>query len=116
MVENFTLQVNKAMGKIGENFLANTYGGAQQVFRRTSSGGRYVDNLVDGIAMESKVGRTALSKRIRTQIAKDLELMKTSGSGITNAQWHFFKGQSGIGPTKALQKALEKAGIKIIIH
>jgi hypothetical protein len=66
--------------------------------------------------MESRVGRTALTSRVRSQIAKDLELMSTPGSGVTNIQWHFFRGQTGIGPTAPLREALENAGIDIVVH
>ena len=93
-----------------------SYGGAQQVFRETSTGSRYIDNLVDGLAMESKVGRTSLSPRVQSQIAKDFELMNTPGSGVTEVQWHFFPSKTGLGPTRPLQKALQDAGIGIVIH
>ena len=49
----------KSRGKAAERFLAETYGVAGQGFEVTVGGQkqwRYVDNLVDGIAMESKVG------------------------------------------------------------
>lgn len=108
--------LNRESGKAAEEFLAKTYGGIQQVFKNTSLGGRFIDNLVDGVAREAKVGRTSLTKRVQKQIAKDLELMNTPGSGVTSVEWHFFQGKTGIGPTKQLLKALEEAGITVVIH
>jgi RHS repeat-associated protein len=109
-------QNNRIAGQVGENFLRDTYGGVQQVFRQTSTGARYIDNLVDGIAMESKVGKTSLTSRVRSQIAKDVELMNTPGSGVTSVQWHFFPGKTGAGPTAPTREALEQARIEIVIH
>ncbi|WP_102275579.1 pre-toxin TG domain-containing protein [Cytobacillus massiliigabonensis] len=40
------------------------------------SGGRYIDQLANGIAYESKVGYTSLTSRVKTQILKDAELIK----------------------------------------
>ncbi|WP_428266019.1 hypothetical protein, partial [Haliangium sp.] len=110
------IQANRLAGQVGERFLARTYGGASQVTRRTSLGRRVIDNLANGIARESKVGRTALTKRTRLQIAKDVELMASPRSGVTGVEWHFFPGRSGNGPTAPLRRALERAGINIVIH
>jgi len=110
------VQANRAAGKVGENFLARTYGGASQVTRQTTLGRRVLDNLANGIARESKVGRTSLRSSVRRQIAKDVELMNTPGSGVTGVEWHFFPGKTGTGPTGPLQQALQRAGIGIVIH
>jgi hypothetical protein len=83
---------------------------------QTSLGRRVIDNLADGVARESKVGRTSLTSTARRQIAKDAELMNTPGSGVTNVEWHFFPSGTGAGPTAPLRAALENAGIGIIIH
>lgn len=56
------------------------WGGESQVYFRTSQGGRYVDQLVNGIANESKVGYTTLTPDIHLQIAKDVELMQSAKS------------------------------------
>jgi hypothetical protein len=110
------VQANRLSGKAGEQFLSRAYGGAQQVTRATSRGARVIDNLSDGVAMESIVGRTSLTENVREQIAKDVELMNTPGSGVTAVEWHFFPGKTGAGPSEPLRSALEAAGIKIIIH
>ncbi len=110
------IQANRVAGQVGENFLAQTYGGASQVTRQTSLGRRVIDNLSNSIARESKVGRTALTRRVKLQIAKDKELMSTPGSGVLNVEWHFFAGRTGVGPTAPLRAALERAGITITVH
>lgn len=110
------IQANRAAGQVGENFLAKTYGGAQQVTKSTSLGTRVIDNLVDATAMESKVGRTSLTSTVRNQIAKDSELLMSPLSRVDAIEWHFFLGKTGLGPTAPLKKALEDALFKIEIH
>jgi len=101
-------------GKVGENAL-KTLGGESHVFLPTSKGGRVVDQLVGGVAHESKVGRTSLTKTIKSQIAKDVELV--AKQKIESSVWHFFRspvtGQAG--PTAPLANALNNAGIKFLI-
>lgn len=110
------LAANQRAGAIGEKFLARTYGGEQQVSKTTSMGTRRLDNLVDGIAQESKVGRTALTTRIEAQIVKDVELMADRASGVTAVEWHFFPGTSGLGPTAPLANRLLNCGITVCLH
>lgn len=102
-------------GKIGEDAL-KLLGGESQVFFKTSKGARFVDQLVNGIANESKVGKTSLTKDVITQIAKDVELMKTEK--IEGAVWNFFRSPvtGEIGATKPLLQALKDAGIKAVLH
>jgi RHS repeat-associated protein len=104
-----------ATGRIGEAALRQL-GGESQVFFRTSQGARYVDQLVNGVANESKVGYQTLTKNLATQIAKDAELIQ-SGQ-IQGAAWHFFQSPlTGLGgPSGPLANALRQAGIQIIIH
>jgi RHS repeat-associated protein len=106
----------KQAGARGEDFLAKTYGGAQEVTKQTSLGARRIDTLADGVAMESKVGRTALTTRVEAQIAKDVELMATPGSGVNAVEWHFFQGKSGLGPTAPLLNKLLNCGITVCVH
>jgi hypothetical protein len=63
-------------GRVGEAALKQL-GGVSQKFFRTSQGGRYIDQLVNGIAHESKVGYRALTSDIRLQIAKEVEMMRS---------------------------------------
>jgi hypothetical protein len=76
VVESAAFDGIGATGKLGEDTLVKL-GGDSQVFFRTSQGGRYVDQLVDGMAHEAKVGRTSLTSRIASQISKDAELIQT---------------------------------------
>lgn len=110
-----TASVIGATGKIGEDFL-RTLGGVSQKYFSTSLGGRYIDQFVNGVANESKVGYTYLTKDIALQIAKDAELI--SNRVISSSIWHFFTSSvtgSG-GASKPLLDALMKAGIEVITH
>ena len=103
-------------GVAGELELANMYGGTSQAYLKTSQGGRYIDQLADGIAHESKVGYTTLTDRIRTQVLKDVELINTGQ--IDGAHWHFFT--SGVtnrgGASQPLLDFLTENGISYTIH
>jgi RHS repeat-associated protein len=112
-----TLKANKIAGAVGEDFLSNQFGGEPQAGFSTTQGRRVVDNLTpEGVAQESKVGRTSLTKRVKAQIAKDVELVNTPGNGVNSAQWNFFSGTTGVGPTGPLSNALKFAGIPYIVH
>jgi hypothetical protein len=54
-----------------------------------------------------------MSSRIRSQIAKDAELLATKG--VLSVNWHFYKSQAtGLaGPSPSVQKAVEVAGIGV---
>ena len=110
------LAANQRAGAVGEKFLAKTYGGEQQVSKTTSLGARRLDNLADGVARESKVGRTALTTRVEAQIVKDVELMSAPASGVNVVEWHFFPGASGLGPTAPLLNKLMNCGITVCLH
>ena len=99
------------LGKIGEARLNRT-GGTPQVRLPTSMGPRVVDNVLNRIGRESKVGRAALTSSIRRQIAKDVELVKEGA--LRGYEWHFYRGKTGVGPTRPLRAELERAGIKIV--
>ena len=90
--------------------------GKSQAYFKTSQGGRYIDQLADGIAHESKVGYVTLNKRVKVQIEKDVELINTGQ--IEGAHWHFFTsdvtGKGGAsGP---LLNYLSENGIEHTIH
>jgi RHS repeat-associated protein len=103
-------------GKVGEQWLADNLGGESQVYFKTSQGARYIDQLANGIANESKVGYTSLTPNVQLQIAKDVELLQTQQ--IQGSTWHFFTSPvTGIGgPSQPLLNALQQAGIKVVIH
>ena len=101
------------LGKIGEAALNRT-GGKPQVRLPTSIGPRVVDNVLNKIGREAKVGRVALTSRIRRQIAKDADLVQRGR--LDGYEWHFYRGKTGGGPTGPLRQELEQAGIKIVEH
>lgn len=114
---NSQLQPQSYMtGKAGEQVLSAIYGGKSQVYFSTSLGGRYIDQLAENVAHESKVGYTALTQRIRVQILKDAELIRTGA--IEKSVWHFFvSGVTGLGgPSQPLIDFLVQNGIEYIIH
>ncbi len=102
-------------GQVGEDAL-KALGGESQVYFRTAQGGRYVDQLVNGIANESKVGYQSLTPTISGQIGKDVELIN-SGQ-IQGSTWHFFQSPvTGVGgPSQPLLNTLQQNGINVIIH
>ncbi|WP_206957401.1 DUF6862 domain-containing protein [Trinickia acidisoli] len=104
-----------ATGQVGEQYL-QSLGGQSQVYFSTSLGGRYVDQLVDGVANESKVGYTSLTSSVQTQIAKDAELMNSGA--VNGVNWHFFTSPvTGLGgPSQPLLNTLQGSGIGVIIH
>lgn len=104
-----------ATGKLGEDFLRGM-GGASQVGKETSLGWRYIDQLVNEVAHESKVGAASLTQAIQKQILKDMELLATGK--IQGAVWHFFTSPvTGLGgPSGPLAAALTAAGITFVIH
>ena len=105
-----------ATGKVGEAALKQLVGGKSQVFFPTSTGARFIDQLAKGIAHESKVGRTSLTKAVKRQIAKDVELK--GNDVIRGSVWHFFPSPATgkVGPTGPLKEALRSAGIGFKVH
>ncbi|MBB3661004.1 filamentous hemagglutinin [Rhizobium sp. BK650] len=103
-----------ATGKIGQEALLETLGGEPQASIWTSLGRRVVDVLSNGIANEAKVGRVNMSSDIADQIAKDAEIV-SRGLAV---EWHFYSSPvTGLGgPSAAVEAALRKANIKIVIH
>jgi hypothetical protein len=104
-----------ATGKIGEDALARL-GGRPHAYFMTSQGARFVDQLVGGIAHESKVGATSLTEFVSRQVAKDVELL--ADRRIDGAVWHFFRSPvtGEIGPSAPLYELLVQNGIGIVIH
>jgi len=93
------------------------HAGQIQVTQETSLGNRVIDNLTpDGVAQESKFGSQSLNNDTAMQAAKDVELMRTPGNGITDVEWHFFPNATGGGPSQPLVDLLQNVGIKVIFH
>jgi hypothetical protein len=111
------LKANKEAGKVGEDFLNNAFGGTSQVSIGVGKERRVIDNLTEsGLSQESKVGRTSLTKTVRTQISKDVNnIANPLIPQVKAAEWHFFPGK-GLGPTKPLQNELNKVKIPFVVH
>ena len=103
-------------GKDGEKYLAKIVGGDPQVYFKTGNGGRYIDQLANGVGYESKVGYTTRTEFVKNQVLKDTELIKTGQ--IVGAEWNFFRSDitGKVGASKPLIEFLDKSGIKYIIH
>lgn len=111
----FTYRTIGSTGRVGESFL-RTMGGEAKAFFPTDLGARYVDQFVNGVAYESKVGYQALTQTIAKQVAKDVELLQ-SGRAL-GVEWHFFRSPvtNAIGPSAPLRSWLMQNGIRVIIH
>ena len=96
--------------------MKNEVGGVSQAYKKTTIGGRYIDQLANGIAHEAKVGYTTLTSTVKTQILKDAELIRTRQ--IKGAVWHFYRSpKTGkIGLSKPLKNFLKENGIDYKIH
>lgn len=103
-------------GQVGEEWLVNNLGGQSQVYFNTSQGGRYIDQLANGIANESKVGYQSLTPSISLQISKDAELL--NAGRVNGVDWHFFQSPvTGVGgPSQPLFNALQQNGFNVIIR
>ena len=102
------------VGVIGEIKLAELVGGRPNVYFKTSLGGRYVDQLSNGIAYESKTGfvKYGESTLAWKQIKKDAELLRTEA--VDGVYWYFFRSpQTGkVGADPRILSELTKNGIK----
>lgn len=111
---------NKASGDLARDNIAKRFPGARkEVTANTTDGIRFIDVLTqEGIAIESKVGRTSLTNSIKRQLEKDVELLNDPTSGVKSVRWEFSRSETTgkIGPTVPLREALEKNKIEIIIN
>lgn len=107
-------------GRSGEIKLLDLLrGGTPRAFIRTplTRKARFIDVLDNyRIAHESKEGYTSLTKFIREQIAKDVEL-RANGS-VDDVVWHFYRSPATgqVGLSQPLFEELARNGIGIIIH
>jgi RHS repeat-associated protein len=111
---------NKAIGDAVADAISSQYPGARrEVTLQATSGTRRIDILTpNGLAIESKVGRTSLTNEVRQQIQRDIELMNDPTSGVTRVEWHFTTSPStGLrGPTGPLLQELQRAGITVVLR
>lgn len=92
--------------------------GGVKIWVKAPSGDRQLDSLdADGLMHEVKLGYQSKAKDIKSQVDKDLELMR-QGSEVKGVVWHFFRKEKDgkIGPSKPLREYLEKQGIIVVIH
>lgn len=110
---------NKTVGDAASDSIAARYPGARrEVTLNAQSGVRRLDVLTpQGLAIESKVGRTSLDARTRQELARDVELLKDPNSPVKSLLWEFSKSPTtGLGgPTKPLADALNAAGIPWVV-
>ncbi|MEF3301615.1 hypothetical protein [Paenibacillus sp. GYB003] len=98
-------------------YVRSITGGVQQDVK-APSGRRLLDVLdADGLMHEVKLGYTAKSKDIESQIVKDVEMMRQS-TEVKGVVWHFFRKEKDgkVGPSKPLRQYLENQGIIVVIH
>ena len=109
-----TVEANQAAGDAARDAIAARTGGQTEVNFRVTGGLRRVDVLDGTTAIESKVGRTSLTKRVRQELARDVKMLR-SGQ-VDKVQWEFTRSQvtGKIGPTGPLRQKLQKFGIEII--
>ncbi len=104
-----------ATGQVGEAALKQL-GGEPQAFFNTSHGARYVDQFVNGIANEAKVGYQTLTSGTRLQVMKDIELMQTQQ--VQGVIWNFYMSPvtGKIGPSGPLGNLLNSNNIPFTLH
>jgi hypothetical protein len=114
------LAENRKAGNAAADKIADRYKGSRrEVTLQTSIGARRIDVLTPkGDAIESKVGKTSLTKRVELQIQKDKELLDDKNSPVRSVKWYFVRSpKTGLGgPSGPLQKRLLEAGIAIVRH
>ena len=111
---------NRAAGNAARDLIAEREAPALiEQNLRTAGGLRRLDVLKEAdelIGIESKVGRTGLTARVRQELARDVKLMR-SGQ-LDKVRWEFWKsartGQGG--PSAPLRQMLEKFGVEIVEH
>lgn len=111
---------NRAAGNAARDFIAAREAPSLiEQNLRTTGGLRRLDVLKEGdelVGIESKVGRTSLTPRVRQELARDVKLLR-SGE-LDQVRWEFWKsartGEGG--PSSALRQRLDKFGIEIVEH
>ncbi|WP_370353586.1 RHS repeat-associated core domain-containing protein [Kribbella sp. VKM Ac-2571] len=110
---------NKAVGDAAADAIAGRYPGAmREVTLQAASGSRRLDVLTpDGLAIESKVGRTSLGSRERQEIARDVELLNDPTSQVRKLMWEFSTSPTTGrgGPTPSLAAELLRNGIPFTV-
>ncbi|MBQ0214427.1 RHS repeat-associated core domain-containing protein [Proteus vulgaris] len=114
-----TVQQNKQVGDGVRDDIARERGlGPDDIEQniRVTGGLRRMD-VVDGrLGIESKVGRTGLTSRVRQELARDIKILRLENPPLRAIEWHFTRSPTTgkIGPTARLEEKLNKYGIPII--
>jgi hypothetical protein len=99
-------------------YLRSLVRGSEARFNTEQTGEwRLVDALDgQGIAHQAYLGTKSLNADMRSQLMKDVELIRKGE--VKGVVWHFFRrtGSGAGGPNAALRKELEKYGIAVIVH
>lgn len=113
------IRVNQVAGDAASDAIASRFPGARrEVTIQTSDGVRRIDVLTrEGLAIESKVGRTSLTSSVKRQVLKDAEILNDPTSGVNQIIWEFSRSATTgkVGPTPSLRAFLEANGIGIRI-
>ncbi|MBS0171756.1 MAG: thrombospondin type 3 repeat-containing protein [Nitrospira sp.] len=114
------VQVNRASGDAIRDAIAEREAPAlTEQSLRTVGGIRRVDVLKLGdelVAIESKVGKTALTSRVRQEMARDWWLLRQKQ--VQRVVWEFSRSEvtEKVGPTKSLLEKLRKLGFDVVIN
>ncbi|HEJ9660220.1 TPA: hypothetical protein ACKRFJ_000889 [Proteus mirabilis] len=116
-----TVQKNKQVGDGVRDDIARELGTTriEENFRVTG-GLRRMDvvhsDIRGDIGIESKVGRTGLTSRVRQELARDIKILRRNDPELDVIEWHFTRSPTTgkIGPTARLEEKLNKYGIPII--
>jgi hypothetical protein len=114
------LNRNKKVGDKASDAIASQFSTATRekpVFH-TSVADRRPDVFIkrSGRMIESKVGRTGLTRRVRQELAADAELLSDASFGVRKVTWEFRRSKTGIGPTRPLRthiQQMQKRGLNI---
>ena len=106
---------NQAAGNAARDAIAATRPGSLiEQDRRLTGGLRRIDVLDGRTAIESKVGRTCLSKDVTRELARDIKMLRAGL--VDSVEWHFSPSPTTgkVGPTRPLRAKLNKFGIRIV--
>jgi RHS repeat-associated protein len=106
---------NQAAGNAARDAIAATRPGSLiEQNRRVTGGLRRIDVLDGRMAIESKVGRTCLSKDVTRELARDIKMLRAGL--VDSVEWHFSPSPTTgkVGPTRPLRAKLNKFGIGIV--
>lgn len=112
------VQANRAAGNaVRDTIAARETPALIEQNMRVTGGLRRVDVLKQGdrlVAIESRLGKTSLTPRVRQELARDVKLRR-SGQ-VDEVVWEFTRSSSGVGPTGPLLDKLKQFGITVRVN